>query len=126
MGNPFFISVAVSEQYHPGVAIVARQSGAETPPPPGAKKAPLRRGIGAETPGAPLRGAPKRVKKGSKNFFPRWRPGFWGAGRPFGAPIWRGIWRGNPPPGLKNAPMPRRRASLIATHDRQSHKYEGF
>ena len=48
-----------------GVAIVARQSGAE-PPPPGAKKAPLWRGIVAETPGAPLRGAPKRVKKGSK------------------------------------------------------------
>ena len=42
----------------------------------GAKKASLWRGIGAETPGAPLRGAPKRVKKGSKKGQKRVKKGY--------------------------------------------------
>ena len=65
--------------------------------PPGGGKRPSGATAPLQTPGAP----PKRVKKGSKNshaggLFWGARAPLGGAGRPFGAPIWRGIWRRTP------------------------------
>ena len=68
--------------------------------------------------GAPAGRPQKGSKKGQKKF-PRWRPGFWGAGRPSGAPLWgahlaRQSGQETPPPGgggSKNAPMPGRLAA---------------
>ena len=83
-------------------------------PPWGAKKAPLWRGICAETPGAPLRAPQKGSKKGQKKI-PRCLD-FGARGAPSGRPSGAASGAEPPPPqGLKNAPMPRRRASLIAT-----------